>query len=87
MIVRERVPTNLIAVRDMESDECRPPPTAMTIVSAARTPCPIVVVINPTTIVIRRPAPRFMAHPSPTVRRHPNPTAIAIRRPIAITLD
>src|SRR6185369_2703365 len=58
----------------------------MTVELAAWTPGPIVVVVNPTAVVIRRPTPGLLAHPGPTVRRNPNPAAIAIRSPIVIVV-
>src|SRR6185369_3940220 len=58
----------------------------MTVELAARTPGPIIVVVDPTAIVIRRPTPRLLAHPGPPVRRNPNPAAVAIRRPVVVVV-
>src|SRR5437879_12219234 len=54
---------------------------------AVRTPGPVVVVINPAAIVIRRPAPRFVADPGPAVRIAPEPRPETIRRPVVVVID
>jgi hypothetical protein len=59
----------------------------MTVVKTPRTPCPVVVVIDPTAIVIRRPTPRFVADPRPAVGINPAPAAITIRGPVVIVVN
>src|SRR2546426_11584565 len=54
---------------------------------AVRTPGPVVVVIDPAAIMIRRPAPRFVADPGPSVRLTPDPGAKTIRRPVVVVID
>src|SRR2546427_10821547 len=54
---------------------------------AVRTPGPVVVVINPAAIVIRRPAPRLVPDPGPTVWIAPEPRPETIRRPVAEVVD
>ena len=54
---------------------------------AARAPRPVAVVINPTPVVIRRPAPRLVTNPRPAVRRTPGPMTVAIRRPVAVDAE
>src|SRR5437868_2949077 len=91
LMVAERIPADVRAVRVAEGDERDqrgPPPTAMLIVIVtARGPAPIVVVIDPAPVVIRGPAPRLVADPSPTVRRTPDPVPVAIGGPIIIVGD
>src|SRR6185503_1253921 len=86
LMIIKRIPTDVVAEAYGERDQRRPPPAAMTVELAARTPGPIVVVVDPTAVVIRRPTPGLLAHPGPTVRRNPNPAAIAIRSPIVIVV-
>src|SRR5205085_9724065 len=91
LMVAERIPADVRAVRTAEGDEDDergPPPTAMLVVIVtARGPAPEVIVIDPTPVVIRGPAPRLVANPSPTVRRTPDPVAVAIGHPIIIVDD
>jgi hypothetical protein len=89
LVVIQRIPADVIAKREVEHkrDEGRTPPTSIPIELAARAPRPVTVVINPTPVVIRRPAPWFVANPSPTIRRTPGPLPVTIRRPIAVNAD
>src|SRR4026209_708004 len=86
LVIIQRVPADVIAERDVEHkrDECGAPPASVPVVLAARAPGPVAVVINPTPVVIRRPAPRLVTNPRPTVRRTPRPMTVAIRRPVAV---
>src|ERR1043166_732985 len=84
LIVVQRIPANVIAERNVEYDQRRTPPTAVPVISTARTPGPVVVVIDPTSVMIRRPTPRLLAHPGPTIRITPGPIAITIRRPVVV---
>ena len=54
---------------------------------AAGTPHPVVVVINPSPVVIRRPAPGFISDPGPTVWRTPRPISVTIRSPVVVVID
>lgn len=89
LVIRQRVPTNIVAERNVEHerDECRSPPTAMSVMLTSRTPCPIPIVVYPATVVVRRPTPRFIPDPCPAVRRTPRPMAITIRRPVGECAD
>src|SRR5690242_4215524 len=89
LVIIQRIPTDVIAKRDVkhERHQRRTPPTAIAIKLAARTPRPVTVVINPATIVIRRPSPRLVSNPRPTVRRTPGPLPVTIWHPIAIPAD
>lgn len=73
LVIRQRVPANVITEVNVENerDQCRTPPTPLPVKLAAWTPGPKTVVINPTTIVIGRPTPRFISHPRPAIRRTP----------------
>ena len=53
----------------------------------ARTPGPIIVVIDPAPIVIRGPAPRFIPDPRPAIGRAPGPVAVTIGRPVVVDID
>src|SRR6185369_4815435 len=68
-------------------DQRRTPPTAIAIELAARAPRPVTIEINPTAVVIRRPAPWLIANPRPAIRRTPGPLPITIWRPIAVDAD
>ena len=65
----------------------RPPPAAPRTVVAVRAPGPIIIVVDPAAIVIRRPAPGLVTNPRPAVRRNPNPLTIPIRRPVVVVVD
>src|SRR6185503_3810241 len=71
----------------MKCDKRRTPPAAFSRVVTVRTPCPIVVVIDPTAIVIWGPSPRLITNPRPAVWLAPGPIAMAVRRPIKIVVD
>ena len=87
LVIVQRIPADVVAERNGKRDERRPPPTAMPVITAARTPGPIVVVIDPAAVVIRRPAPRLVANPGPAVRRNPTPAAVTIGRPVIVVVD
>src|SRR5687767_15629674 len=87
MMIRERIPRNVVADRNVESYESRTPPTTIAMVVAARTPGPVVVVVDPATVVIRSPTPRFISDPRPTVRPNPGPGPMTIRRPVYVVVD
>jgi hypothetical protein len=90
LVIRQRIPADVLAERKIEvykSDECRSPPTAVPIKPATRYPRPIVIVIDPTAVVIRRPSPRFVTDPRPAIRLDPGPGTITIWRPIVISAD
>src|SRR5215204_4722065 len=87
MVIRQRIPRDVISKRNVESYERRPPPASVTVVVTPRTPGPIVVVVDPTAVVIRRPTPGFIANPSPAIGPNPRPSAISIRRPVAVVVD
>src|SRR5438128_7918618 len=57
------------------------------LIADARTPGPIVVVIDPAAVVIRRPTPGLLSHPGPAVWGAPRPVSIAIRRPVVVDVD
>src|SRR5438445_10408975 len=57
------------------------------LIAEARAPGPIVVVINPAAVVIRRPTPWLLSHPGPAVWRAPRPVPVAIRRPVVVVVD
>lgn len=85
MMIRQRIPTVIGSEIDVDIDERyqrRPPPGRAII--AVRTPRPIVVIVNPSTPVIRRPTPRFIADPRPSIRRYPRPMTVTIRGPVAV---
>ena len=85
VVIRQRIPADVGSEREVESNERRPPPTAVPVVPAARHPDPVVVVEDPAAVVIRRPSPRFVADPRPTVWWTPGPMAVSIWRPICVT--
>src|SRR5262249_46304803 len=85
-VIVERIPAIIVVDRD-KSDECGTPPTVIADVGATRTPCPVPVVKDTASVVIRGPTPWLISHPGPTVRRTPNPVAISIRRPIGVDID
>jgi len=89
LVIVQRIPADVVAKRDVENkrDQRRTPPTAIVIKLAARTPSPVTVDINPTTVVIRRPAPWLVTNPRPAIRRTPGPLTVTIRRPIVIHAD
>src|SRR5258706_7889755 len=87
LVIVQRIPADVITKNYLERDQRGPPPTAMTVILAARTPGPIVVVVNPAAVVIRSPAPGLLAHPGPTIRRNPVPIPIPIWSPIVVTVD
>src|SRR4051794_15791948 len=91
LTIAQGIPTDALAVsgRDIdEDDERRTPPCSMIIVAVAtRCPAPTVVVTDPATVMIRRPAPWLVADPGPSVRRTPDPMSVAIRRPVVIVVD
>ena len=71
LVIVKRIPAIVIAKRKIhihKSYERRSPPTAFPVELAARAPGPVVVVVNPAAIVIRRPTPGFIAHPGPAIR-------------------
>lgn len=68
MMIMKRVPANVIAKRNVKRYQRGPPPTAMPVIPAARTPRPVVVVIDPAAIMIRSPAPRLIPNPGPAIR-------------------
>src|SRR5678815_4717013 len=59
----------------------------MSVVVTARTPGPIVVVVNPAAVVVRSPAPWFIANPGPAVWPKPRPASITVRRPVVVIVD
>ena len=89
LVIVQRIPAHVITKRDVEDkrDQRRAPPTSLFVKLAARAPRPVIVVVNPTTVVIRRPAPRLVTNPRPTVRRTPGPITVAIWRPVAVDAD
>src|SRR5262249_40433049 len=90
MIVREWIPTDVVAEREVErhkSNERRPPPTPVTIVVTSRAPRPMIVVVHPPAVVIRRPSPWFISYPGPSVRRAPGPAAVTIGGPVVVAVD
>jgi hypothetical protein len=86
LMIIEWIPT-IVIVDDCKSDERRSPPTAVMVERATRTPRPVTVSENPTTIVIWRPSPWFITDPGPTIRWTPNPMTVTIRRPVRIDVD
>src|SRR5687768_9429682 len=54
---------------------------------AARHPGPRVVVVDPASVVIRRPTPWFVTDPRPAIGRTPRPMTVAVRRPVAERVD
>src|SRR3990172_4650540 len=58
----------------------------MAIVLAARAPGPVVVVIDPATIVIWSPSPRLITDPRPSVGCKPGPMTITIWSPVVIAV-
>jgi len=87
LIVRQRIPADIVAEREVEGYERGPPPTAVTTVSVLRRPGPVIVDIDPTAVVIRRPSPGLVSDPRPAVRRTPRPATVAIWRPISIAAN
>jgi hypothetical protein len=87
LMIRKWVPANIITEGEVECYERRAPPTAVAIVITSGTPRPIVVVIDPTAVVIRSPAPWFRAHPRPAVWLDPAPSSITIRGPVVVDID
>ena len=87
VVIRERVPANVVAEREMEGDERWTPPAATPVIMATRAPRPVVVVIDPASVMIRSPTPRFIPNPGPTVRRTPGPATVAVWRPVVIVVD
>src|SRR5687767_3019487 len=71
----------------MKGDERRTPPTAMPVILTARTPGPVVVIVDPAAVVIRGPTPGLITNPGPAIRRNPDPVSVAIRRPVVIVVD
>jgi len=84
LVVVKRIPAIIVAKRDMERDECRSPPTSISVVPTAWTPRPSIVVIDPPSEVIRRPTPGFVTNPRPTIRWAPRPMAVTIWNPIIV---
>ena len=64
-----------------KEDKRRRPQRAVAHIRRARPPAPAVAVIEPATIVIRRPAPRLVTNPRPAVIGLVSPIAVAIRNP------
>jgi hypothetical protein len=89
LVIIQRIPADVVTERDVEHerDQRRTPPTAVVVELAARAPRPVTVEVNPTAVVIRRPAPRLVANPRPAIRRTPGPLPVTIRRPIAVDAD
>jgi hypothetical protein len=87
MVISKRIPIDMIPKRDVETYQRRTPPTAVPVVTAARTPSPVVVVVNPAAVVIGRPSPWFITHPSPPIWRTPDPIPISVGRPIVVSTD
>src|SRR6476659_1039839 len=88
LVVVQRIPANIIATKNnAERYQRRSPPAAVTVVLTTRAPCPVVVVVDPTAVVIRCPAPRFLAHPGPAIRRNPGPVTITIWGPVVVAVD
>src|ERR1051325_4324096 len=89
--VGQRIPCDLLVgggVDVDEGDEGRSPPVAPgDMALTTRGPAPVVVVIDPASIVIRSPAPGLVADPRPPVRRTPAPLAVAVRGPVVIVID
>ena len=87
LVIVQRIPANVITKNYSERDQRGPPPTAMPVILTARAPGPIVVVVNPATVVIWRPAPGLQAHPGPAIRWNPGPITITIGSPIVVSID
>jgi hypothetical protein len=85
-MISERIPTIVIANID-EYYKRGSPPAVIAEVCTPRTPRPVTAVINPPSVVIWRPPPRFITHPGPTIRRTPHPATISIRRPIGVYVN
>src|SRR6476620_4104650 len=85
-MIPKGVPAIVVAHIDDYNERGSPP--AMTAeVCTARTPGPVAAVIDPTSVVIWRPAPWFIPHPGPTIRRTPHPVTVTIRCPINVAVD
>src|SRR5262245_40311592 len=77
-----------IIVVDIDEDhECWSPPTVISGEGTTRNPRPAPPVIDPTSVVIRRPSPGLVTDPCPTIGRTPNPVTVTIRRPIRVDID
>jgi hypothetical protein len=88
LVIVQRIPADIITAEYYaERYQRRPPPTAMPVILATRTPGPGVVVVNPASVVIRSPTPRLLAYPCPTIRRDPGPITITIGGPVNVAVD
>jgi hypothetical protein len=85
-MISEWIPTIVVADID-EYYKRGSPPTVIAEVRTPRTPCPVTVVIHPSSIVIWRPSPGFITHPGPTIRRTPYPVTVSIWRPINVDVN
>src|SRR5579872_3804558 len=65
-----------------ERDISRRPQRTVSDVHRTGPPAPIAAINEPTSIVIRRPAPRLIGNPGPAIIRFKDPAPIAIRRPV-----
>lgn len=83
VIIRQRIPINAAApIRHY--DQCRPPDTSAVSVMAVRRPVPVIVVPDPSAVMVCCPSPRFVIYPCPAVRSYPAPFTVTIRRPVRI---
>src|SRR4029077_20968940 len=64
-----------------EEDKRRRPNRTIAYKHRARPPAPVVLIVEPAAIVIRRPAPGLVGNPSPAVIRFPHPPSRLIRGP------
>jgi hypothetical protein len=87
MVVGKWIPTDVVAKDNIDCHQRRSPPTAIPVITTAWTPCPGVVVINPSAVVIRSPTPGFIANPRPAVRWTPHPIPITVRGPTVVAVD
>src|SRR6266496_1550572 len=89
LVVRQRIPAEAVSPRKVyrdESNQRRSPPTAIAIVVAARTPDPVVVVINPSPVMIWSQTSWLISDPGPVIRSAPDPVSISIRSPIVVDI-
>lgn len=86
LVIRQWIPADVVSERYVEykRDQRRTPPTALRLEFTTRAPGPGIVVIDPASVVIRRPTPWFITNPGPAIRRTPRPMTVAIRRPIVV---
>src|SRR6185312_63905 len=87
-MIRQRVPTIAGTETDVNIEQRhqgRSPPTRAVI--PVRTPRPIIIVVNPSSPVIRLPAPGLIANPRPPIRRDPGPMTVAIWSPVIIVVN